>query len=196
MNGLLGNTLMILVIINPVNLIFLVMLLSKDFKFKDIKRLVLESNIVAMAMLMLFAVFGTFILKSIFHIDVNALRIAGGIILAVIGKNQLEKGRTFTVEKEEELKHIAATPIGIPLIAGPGAITTVITLSHINMSVTLMATAIAIVINCIIMLFGLGIGKKLKDLRLLGALIRIIGLFIMSIGVQMVVTGVKMLFFV
>lgn len=196
MNGLMSNTLMVLVIVNPINLIFLVTLLSKDFKFRDIKRLVLESNIVALVMLILFAVFGTFILKDIFHIDVNALRIAGGIILALIGKNQLQKGRTFTVEKEEELKHMAATPIGIPLIAGPGAITTVITLSHTNMGITLMATAIAIAINCIIMLLGLKIGRKLKDTRLLGAMIRIIGLFIMSIGIQMIVTGVKMLFFV
>lgn len=193
MNELLSSILLLLVIIDPLNMVFIVTLLSKDFHFKDIQKVIMKCNLIALILLILFSFFGTFILKDVFHIDINSLRIAGGIILAAIGKNQLEKGQSFSIEREEEITEIATTPLAIPFIAGPAAIATVITLSHTNIPLALIATILAIAINTVLMLIGMKFVSKIK--KYMSPLIRVFGLFIMSIGIQMIVQGIKLLFF-
>ncbi len=190
---IISTVILMLVMLNPMDKIFLLLLLRKKHKFKDLSTLIFQSNFIALFILLLFAISGTFVLKDIFHIDINALKVAGGIILLFIGKNQLEKGEGFTIEKRDHLFSMAASPFAVPLIAGPAAITTVITLSSIDMGIVIISTFFALSINTLLMLLGLHISEK-ADHRIINAVIRIIGLFIMSIGVQMVLTGIKTFF--
>ena len=104
--------------------------MDKHQKIRVARKGVLTASIV----LLVFWSLGRLIF-SFFGITVDAFRIAGGILFFKLGMNMLEAkiSRTRSTPKEEaeaeEKEDIAYTPIGIPLIAGPGAITSVMILS-------------------------------------------------------------------
>ena len=79
----------------------------------------------------------------------------------------------------------------MPMIAGPGTITAVVTFpAQYGTLVTVAAIFAALGVNLIIMLYAKSIGKVLTKLNVMSALVRIIGLFIATIGIQMIFDGV------
>ena len=104
--------------------------MTKDEK----KRVAKKGTITALIVLISFWLLGR-VIFSIFGITVHAFRIAGGILFFKVGMDMLEakiSRRRSTPAEEEEAgnkEDIGYTPIGIPLIAGPGAITSVMILS-------------------------------------------------------------------
>jgi len=137
-----------------------------------------------------FAIAGQIILQDIFHIDINALKVAGGFVLFKIGFDALESRGMFTLKRERDILALTAVPAAMPLIAGPAAITAVITLTaEQDYIVSLTATAIAIVLVALSMFIALYMMKSVNKTAL-SITIRVIGLFIMAIGAQMMVEGV------
>jgi len=182
---------MMVVVINPFSKMFYIMILKEQYSEKDLIYVVSRSNLIGLLILIIFAIAGSFILSVIFNIDVNALRIAGGIVLAKIGFTYLEKGGKFTIEKTQSILEMSAVPIATPLIAGPAAITTVITISvEYSILVACFATTIAIIINSLFMLSSLFISERLGKTTI-SILIRILGLFIMAVGIQMIIIGTE-----
>ena len=125
----------------------------------------------------------------------------GGIIFFRSGLRMLDAkvGRSRTTESErEEFKEsdeIAISPIGIPLIAGPGAITGVMLLSGkapstISLGTLLLAVLITMIIFYFILRAGDQVGKKIgvTGMRVIQ---RIMGLILMVIAVQFVINGVE-----
>ena len=136
---------------------------------------------------------------SFYGITVYAFKIAGGILFLKISMNMLEVkvSRTKSTPKESKEasgnEDIGLTPIGIPLIAGPGAITSVMILSaqattypqkiifYINIVITLLITYIL-----------LRLGKKItKRIGTTGLRIveRIMGMILMVVAVQFIIDG-------
>ena len=147
-----------------------------------------------------FGLLGTFIFR-VFGITTEAFRITGGIILFSIGWEMLQarRSRTRTTAEEEEegetKADIGIIPLGIPLLAGPGAITTVITLlAQADDNLERVAVYAAIVVVLLISWAVLGVAPLV--VRRLGTtginvVERIMGLIVMVIGVQFVVDGVE-----
>ncbi len=189
-NELLSAALLMLIMIDPSDKILLVSLLREDFHIEDIKALIVRANLIGFLLLASFAVAGQIILQDIFHIDINALRVAGGFVLFKIGLEALESGGMLTIKREKNILTLAAVPVAMPLIAGPAAITAVITMTaEYGYLVSLSATAIAIAVVALSMFVALYIMKSVNK-TFLSVTIRIIGLFIMAIGAQMMVQGV------
>lgn len=189
-NELLSAALLMLIMIDPSDKILLVSLLREDFHIEDIKALIVRANLIGFLLLASFAVAGQIILQDIFHIDINALRVAGGFVLFKIGLEALESGGMLTLKREKNILTLAAVPVAMPLIAGPAAITAVITMTaEYGYLVSLSATAIAIAVVALSMFVALYIMKSVNK-TFLSVTIRIIGLFIMAIGAQMMVQGV------
>ncbi len=189
-NELLSAALLMLIMIDPSDKILLVSLLREDFHIEDIKALIVRANLIGLLLLASFAVAGQIILQDIFHIDINALRVAGGFVLFKIGLEALESGGMLTLKREKNILTLAAVPVAMPLIAGPAAITAVITMTaEYGYLVSLSATAIAIAVVALSMFVALYIMKSVNK-TFLSVTIRIIGLFIMAIGAQMMVQGV------
>lgn len=187
---ILSSALLMLIMIDPSDKILLVTFLREDFHIEDIKALIIRANLIGFILLASFAVAGQIILQEIFHIDINALKVAGGFVLFKIGLEALEGGGMFTLKREKDLLALAAVPVAMPLIAGPAAITAVITMTaEYGYFVSLTATAIAILIVAISMFIALYMMKSVNK-SFLSITIRIIGLFIMAIGAQMMVEGV------
>ncbi|ABN69400.1 multiple antibiotic resistance (MarC)-related proteins [Staphylothermus marinus F1] len=145
-----------------------------------------KSIIVAAFILLLFGLFGDYILLY-FDITVNDFRIAGGIILfiyAVLGI----LGHTTAEEVSGE--EIAVVPLATPLLAGPGSITVVIYLKY---SMGLLLTMLSIAINMIIAWILLENGGKL--LQLLGkqgstVLSKILAILLAAYSVAMIREGI------
>lgn len=112
----------------------LFLVLTKRFEQKDRIRIAKKGTITATLILIIFALVGTYIFKF-YSLTVDAFRIMGGIIFFRTGLRMLDakisRGRSTPKETEEGLENdeIAISSIGIPVIAGPGAITASMILS-------------------------------------------------------------------
>jgi len=99
---ILSSALLMLIMIDPSDKILLITLLKEDFHLRDIKQLIIRANLIGFLLLIVFALAGKIILQEIFHIDLNALKVAGGFVLFKIGLEALEGGGMVTLKKGEE----------------------------------------------------------------------------------------------
>lgn len=181
---ILSSALLMLIMIDPSDKILLVSLLREDFHIEDVKSLIIRANLIGFILLLLFAVAGKIILQDIFHIELDALRVAGGFVLFKIGLEALEGGGMVTIKREKNILALAAVPVATPLIAGPAAITAAITLTaEHGIIVSIVGTLIAIAITAALMMIALYLMRGISKTAL-SVTIRIIGLFIMAIGAQ------------
>jgi multiple antibiotic resistance protein len=152
------------------------------------RRIVRQAIVISTAILVVFALFGWLIFE-IFGITINDFRIAGGIILFVVAVDHLRGGDSRS--KGLEPSDIAAFPLATPLLAGPGAISTVIIISAEPYSPFL---ALVVVLLNALLAYAILSGSDWVG-RFLGpngtnALSRITALLIAALAVSFVVTGV------
>jgi multiple antibiotic resistance protein len=195
----------IIIIVNPLGatLIYVSLTTSVDRAQKDV--IAKDSCRFALIVLLIFAVLGGWILQ-LFGISLEAFRIAGGILLFGIGMEMVyaKTSRTkMTVTEKYESRDtddIAFIPIAIPMIAGPGAITTTIVLMNEAQTMTLLAIAIvlvSIVLSIAITYFMMRnsdyIMTKVGQ-REYRAINRLMGMLLIAIAVQFVINGMKIAF--
>lgn len=157
-----------------------------------------KACLTALLILTAFAGAGQYIFR-IFGITLPAFEIAGGIILLLIGLDMLEAKRSPTQESVPETEEAATkddagiVPMGIPMLAGPGAITSVMVL--VGQAQDLrerLAIYSAILITCAASFLVLG--SAVRVARALGdtgirILVRIMGLLLVALAVQNFVNG-------
>jgi multiple antibiotic resistance protein len=203
-------------VINPLVLIpiFSEILGKTDNKEKRLIY-ILGAILVAFVTLLLFAFFGTKILKYI-GISTNSFSIAGGILLIIIGTMMMVTGKPSipppsnnTGQKEsKELIEPGAwfVPMGIPYIAGPGAITYTILMAQNDTSIVyniplytsaIIATALFISL-CLLIFFNLfsdllmarlNLGKEVTTYLNMGVA-KVMGMFITAIAVEFIINGI------
>ncbi len=155
--------------------------------------------IAAALILIAFALFGTLIFR-LFGITIEAFRIAGGLILWVVAMEMLH-GERKTQESRTEVAEgrvkddVAVTPLAMPMLAGPGAISTIIVLAGQARSMEQKTVVLfAIIVTMALSLLVLRVGERL--VRRMGqtgirVMTRIMGLLLAAIAVQFVLTGVR-----
>src|SRR5438445_12815925 len=118
--------LLLFAILDPIGTVPIFMALTEDH-VKKRRQIVRQSVTLATVILYIFAYLGWFIFQ-ILGITLNDFRIAGGIVLFIVAYAHLSgrEARTRKLEAEE----VAAFPIATPLLAGPGAISTVVILAN------------------------------------------------------------------
>jgi multiple antibiotic resistance protein len=157
-----------------------------------------KASLTALVVLSGFAIAGQYIFRM-FGITLPAFEIAGGIILLLIGLDMLAAKRSPTQESAAETTEAAAkedagiVPLGIPMLAGPGAITSVMVLvGQAQTRWQMAAILIAILITAAICYLVLGNSDRVA--RVLGEtgvriLVRIMGLLLVALAVQYFVNG-------
>ena len=144
----------------------------------------------------LFALFGQFIVDYL-EISMPALRGAGGLLLLLVSLDLL-KGSDFNGGGGKIPKNLALVPLGTPLLAGPGAIVTIMLFSQ-EVSSTSMTFALSLavlgahLIIGITLMFSLGIVKIIKESGV-ALFAKIAGLLTAAIAFEMLMTGIKDLF--
>ncbi|MEA1882061.1 MAG: NAAT family transporter [Candidatus Marinimicrobia bacterium] len=187
-------------LVNPLGITPIFVVMTERFSTKDRIRIARKGITTGTITLVIFTFLGSIIFK-LYGITIEAFQIMGGILFFRSGLRMLEaqvgRTRTTTSEREEfkETDEIAISPIGVPLITGPGAITGVMLLSGKTPTTYSIATLlIAVLITMIAFYFilraGGGLGKKI-GLTSMRVIQRIMGLILMVIAVQFVINGVE-----
>ncbi len=190
----------IIVIVDSPGLVPVYLAMTEKYSEKRRKEVVNLAVIVASGTLLTFAIFGNYIFKFL-DVSINAIEISGGILLFLIAVEMLFGRKSKTTHSEEQEKeslekeNVAIFPLAIPLLTGPGAITTVMML--ITLSETLyekLMVIVAIVVVFVITKFILNNSAiLLKHLGITGlqVLTRIIGIVVAAIAVEFVIKGVE-----
>ena len=183
--------------INPVGVIPPYMSMSAGMSEKEGRFLAVKATITAFIVLVLFALGGNFIF-NFFSITVDSLRVVGGVLFFILGFDMLQARMKPRAREVTELEHdyssdLAITPLAIPFICGPGAITMAILLmkdAHDlpHKLVFFASMGVVLISTCLILLGGQRI------IRLLGpsggkVMMRLMGLIVMVIAVEFFFAG-------
>lgn len=178
--------------------IFLSLTADQDEEMK--RRQALRGAIYMFIILEAFFLGGSYIL-NFFGLNLESIRIAGGILIAKYGFDQLQPQRAATHSDEEHaeakgMKDISFSPLAMPLLAGPGAIASVIGISSI-ITPTLKSygvVSVGVLTTCLICWIILRESEHLLGflgLNGANALTKIMGFLLLCIGVQLAVNGVQ-----
>ena len=162
------------------------------------RRMAWKAALTCFIVLISFALAGKFIF-SLFGIKLPAFEIAGGLILLLIGIDMLEARRSPTQESTNEAEEAAAkedagiVPLGIPMLAGPGAISSVMVLvgqasGHWQMVAILGSIAVTAAASFLV-LNGADRLRRLLGETGIRILVRIMGLLLVALAMQFFVNG-------
>ena len=191
----------LLVVVDPVGLVPTFLAVTEDLPRPSRRSVAVRSSIIAGAILIGTALIGDWLLHTL-SISLPAFRIAGGLLLfsiasqMVFGVRLRRESEEAEEAVEEHVRNIAAFPLAIPLLAGPGAITaTVLLAGRAGGNPMLIAILIAVVVlvaaSCLVaFLFAERIGRAIG---LTGNIVlsRLLGVLLAALAVQYVVDGVR-----
>lgn len=190
-------------ILNPIGAVPILVSLTEGYTRQERVRVIKKSLMVAAGMLFGFMLLGIYIFEGL-SIDISDFQIAGGILVFKVAFDMMQ-GKTsntkFTATEEEESLQkdsIGVVPLGTPLLAGPGSITTAIIYFNLK-SVTLydrfaviFAILTVLIVSFVILVYSARIFEKIGKTGSL-LLSRIMGLLIAAIGVSFIVEGITTL---
>jgi len=190
-------------IVNPIGNIPFFFAVTEGYTQEQKHRVAIKVALVCAGVLFVFAVFGQWIF-SIYGITIPSFKIAGGLLLFTIAFSMLQGQRSKTKltdeEKEDALQKesVGIVPLGIPMFAGPGSITTVMILvsdssSSSDAAFELMAIAVAVLLTVIISYLTLTYSDRIFNLMgRTGAMAfsRIMGLLLAAVAVNFVLSGI------
>ncbi|MCA0278802.1 MAG: MarC family protein [Proteobacteria bacterium] len=191
----------ILVTIDPPGLAPLFLAVTRGMNREQRVQVSIRASVIAFAVLALFAIAGAAILK-IFGITLPAFRVAGGFLLFFIAFEMVFEKRQDRKEKisdvaitRDHIHNIAAFPLAIPLIAGPGAISATVLLSGSFSGWTGQLALVLIILACLALTYLVFILAERID-RFLGQtgrsiLTRLLGVILAALAVQFVADGIK-----
>ncbi len=184
--------------VNPLGAIPIFSSMTASLPHHQVRRTAVRATLTAFVILFLFALTGPFVF-NFFHISLHSLRVVGGIIFFIMGYEMLQARLTRTMYDDESetrfVEEIAITPLGIPMICGPGAITSVIILmnqssSFVEKGILLTVILLVLVLTCLILISGKKILAALGDSGN-KVLLRLMGLIVMMIAVEFFFAGLK-----
>lgn len=187
-------------IMNPISNLPAYMALVADDSQKISRKIAFRSLLIAFVIITVFIFSGDFIFK-VFGITIVSFRIAGGILVAVIGYHMINGNHSPSYKGMEQQAvnsdpmSIAISPLAMPLFAGPGTITTALSLANGGLRNQLI-TVVAFALLCVITYLLLRSAKQIADFlgkNLMKIITKMMGLLLFSIGIQMIIVSVQTL---
>lgn len=184
--------------VTPFGVIPLFSSITSKMTYREVHKIAFKGVLTAFIILVVIALAGNFIFEF-FHISVNGLRIVGGFLFFLSGYDMLqgkfsrikEEGQSFS----EYVNDFAITPLGIPIICGPGSITMTMVLYNDASNTTEKFVLLSVIVVVLLITYLILVGSR-KILALLGnngnkVLMRIMGLILMVIAVELIIAGLK-----
>ena len=187
-------------IMNPISNLPAYMALVADDSQKISRKIAFRSLLIAFVIITVFIFSGDFIFK-VFGITIVSFRIAGGILVAVIGYHMINGNHSPSYKGMEQQAvnsdpmSIAISPLAMPLFAGPGTITTALSLANGGLQNQLI-TVVAFALLCVITYLLLRSAKQIAGFlgeNLMKIITKMMGLLLFSIGIQMIIVSVQTL---
>ncbi|WP_017932003.1 MarC family protein [Robiginitomaculum antarcticum] len=189
------------VIIDPPGCAPIFATLTKGTSRAHQKEMAIKSVIVAGLILIGFVFSGEFIFDKL-GISLDALRIAGGIMLFIIGLNMVFEKRTESreeraedlLEEIEDPEDISVFPMGIPMIAGPGTMASLLLLTSEQSSIYGVVSILSALLIVLLMTFATfwvaGPLMRLMGKSFTNVLTRVLGVLLATLAAQFIIDGV------
>ena len=193
----------LLVVVDPIGLAPTFVAITEGLPAGARRQVAIRACAIAALILAGAALIGDWLLRKL-GITLPAFRIAGGLLLFTIAYEMLfglripRQTQTAAAAIEEHVRNIAAFPLGIPLMAGPGAITACVLLAGRadgdSKLFLILALAIVLVIGaCLVVFLSAGRISKLLGITGNAVLSRLLGVLLAALAVQFVIDGVRAL---
>ncbi len=185
-------------LINPLGTMPIFMTMTKDLDQKHRVHTAKKASIIAFLTILFFAFTGQ-LLFNFFGISVNSFRIVGGVIFFLMGMDMLQarlgKVKIQDSEIHSYVNDISVTPLAIPMICGPGAITNAIVMmddadSFEKKAVLVFTIFIVLLLTYLILYSSSRVIKALGDTGN-KVMMRLMGLIVMVIAVEFFFSGLK-----
>ena len=197
----LENTILLFVTVDPIALVPIFASLTQGLNKKDVKRIYIQATIVSFFVLALFYLFGTSVL-DLMGISMSSFKIIGGLFLIAIAfqmvleQRQTRRQNTAEVALDDEsVQSLAIFPLAIPLIAGPGAMTTALLIAESNSSdpTQVLINFLPILIIVILVAFAMWLSASLSAKvgpTIIIVVQKIFGILLGALAIEFVVAGV------
>lgn len=192
-------------IMNPIASLPVYLSLTEGDSPATAKAMARKGLMIAFLIVVVFALSGQWIFEM-FGITLHALRMTGGILVLMIGLHMVQGHRSpmhrqpkqddpeLNARLFEEKMDVAISPLGMPLLAGPGTIATAMNLAagetYDSKLVTVAAFAVLCLITYVLFLYGNAVTRLLGK-NVMNVVTRMMGLILAMIGAQMLIAGLQ-----
>ncbi len=189
-----------LAIMNPIGNVPVFIGLVEGFDENTKKRVAKKATLTAFFICSVFVVMGNLIFRF-FGITLPAFRIAGGVLVFLIAYHLL-RGKTSRQHHPGEEEHeendpesLAVTPLGTPILSGPGTITTAMSFvgarqHFLDIAIILSVFGVVCLLTYLCFVYGEAIFERLGRTKI-GVITRLMGLILAVIAVQMILEGLS-----
>ena len=181
-----SSTMILFAIIDVVGNIPLIVLLREKYKVIESEK----ASLVSLIIMIIFLFVGEIIL-NLLGVDINSFAVAGSIIILFLAAEMILGVKLY---KDSNPKTASIVPIAFPLIAGPGTLTTLISIKSEYNDVNII---LAIILNMILVYIVLKSSEKIQ--KILGTqginiLRKVFGIILLAIGIKLFTTNIKLIF--
>ncbi len=200
----------LMVLVNPFSALSIFLELTQGYTSRERRR---TAQITALSVFIIMTVFifsGNWILK-ILSISTGSFQVGGGILVFLIAVSMMNSGSNpakpkigtqehdeITVQPRPNMNAVAIVPLAMPLIIGPGGISTVIihasAARHMNDLLAILAAGAVISVICYLSLLAAAKVSRWLGETGLTVLNRIMGMLLAAVAVEIVITGIRSLF--
>ncbi len=198
---MISSAIELLVMLNPFALFLYLDPIRKDLAHKEFMSVILKASLISFVICLIFFFSGEALFSKVFHVDFEAFRIFGGIIIFSFAYFYIVRGQKAMVMMKENLNDLASE-IALPFMVGAGTISiSIVIASRHSMGIGVSILFIVFAVNYLSIYILKKIrdsfdGKRLKTAfdKNMEILLRLNGFFIGAIGVNMVLTGIQNMF--
>ena len=181
-----SSTMILFAIIDIVGNIPLIVLLREKYKVIESEK----ASFVSLIIMVVFLFVGE-VLLNLLGVDINSFAVAGSIIILFLAAEMILGVKLY---KDSNPKTASIVPIAFPLIAGPGTLTTLISIKSEYNDINII---VAIVLNMILVYIVLKSSEKIQ--KILGSqginiLRKVFGIILLAIGIKLFTTNIKLIF--
>jgi len=181
-----SSTMILFAIIDIVGNIPLIVLLREKYKFIESEK----ASFVSLIIMVVFLFVGE-VLLNLLGVDINSFAVAGSIIILFLAAEMILGVKLY---KDSNPKTASIVPIAFPLIAGPGTLTTLISIKSEYNDINII---LAIVLNMILVYIVLKSSEKLQKIlgnQGISILRKVFGIILLAIGIKLFTTNIKLIF--
>lgn len=175
--------------------------LTRGVSAQHRRAMALRAVFIAAAILLVFALWGKQLLHTL-GIELNSFRIAGGIMLFMIAldmvfekRTQRREDRAQKILETPEVEDVSVFPMAMPMIAGPGTITTVMLLmaraDGVEERLVVLGAIGANLLLMIVALFSAGALMAVLGQKIEAVITRLLGVLLAALAVQFVIDGLQ-----
>ena len=181
-----SSTMILFAIIDIVGNIPLIVLLREKYKVIESEK----ASFVSLVIMIVFLFVGE-VLLNLLGVDINSFAVAGSIIILFLAAEMILGVKLY---KDSNPKTASIVPIAFPLIAGPGTLTTLISIKSEYNDINII---LAIILNMILVFIVLKSSEKIQ--KILGSqginiLRKVFGIILLAIGIKLFTTNIKLIF--